>query len=326
MKSPYGLVAAPRLWYLRAKGLMAQCGWVELAVCRATFQVIDPTLLLPVGVCCLHVDDGLVFGDETNEIFRKAREEIDQHFTMKAWKSLSDGRVDYLGSQIRQLPDFTVEENMRGDCDKITMMPVDKGTPNDEILLPHQVKELRSLVMRVYWPARRLLPHIMYEVNRIAGELNSATYGHIRRINATVKRLRELHEGGEDQLLFRAVDLRSPFIVTPFDVSYANDPGSRSQATFLNIATDKSILSGRASAGLLEHSSRRISKVVRSTMAAESASLAAAVDHHLYCKLLWQHLLYRGAPVCGEWRKILVVGGCVVTDAKSVFDNLSKTG
>lgn len=108
--------------------------------------------------------------------------------------------------------------------------------------------------------------------------------------------------------------------------SYANAPGSRSQAAFLNIAADKSILSGRASGGLLEHSSRKISRVVRSTMAAESASLAAAVDHHLYCRLLWQHLLYGGAPVCGEWEKNLVVGGCVVTDAKRVFDHLSKTG
>lgn len=30
--------------------------------------------------------------------------------------------------------------------------------------------------------------------------------------------------------------------------------------------------------------------------------------------------------MCGDRRKNLVAGGCVVTDAKSVFDNLSKTG
>lgn len=111
-------------------------------------------------------------------------------------------------------------------------------------------------MMKVYWPARRLLPQIMHDVNRIAGELISATYGHIRRINTMVKRLWELREESEDQLMFRAVDLRSPFIVTSFDASYANERGSRSQGAFLNIATDKSILSGGAAAGLLEHGSR----------------------------------------------------------------------
>ena len=86
------------------------------------------------------------------------------------------------------------------------------------------------------------------------------------------------------------------------------------------------MLHGYTPGGLIEHNSVLISRIVRSTMAAESASLAAAVDHHMYARPLWQHILYGAAPVRPDWRNQLVVDGCVVTDARSVFDHLSKTG
>lgn len=111
-------------------------------------------------MCCLHVDDGLVFGGETSDVFVRAKKDIDWHFTIKERKRLGYGRVDYFGAQLRQLPGFTIEEHMRIYCAKISEMPVDKKAPEDKVLPTHLAKELRSLVMKVYWPAWRLLPQI----------------------------------------------------------------------------------------------------------------------------------------------------------------------
>eukprot|EP00972_Heterocapsa_arctica_P019750 2912028-Heterocapsa_arctica.AAC.1 len=67
---------------------MKAAGWIELKVSRGAFQVIDPATNLPVGCCCLHVDDGLIFGDMTNPIYLEALEQINQKFDIKEWQDL----------------------------------------------------------------------------------------------------------------------------------------------------------------------------------------------------------------------------------------------
>ena len=77
---------------------------------------------------------------------------------------------------------------------------------------------------------------------------------------------------------------------------------------------------------VVEFHSGTISRVTGSTLAAESASMALAVDRHLFVRLLLEAVLY-GEPRYGEaWRTHLKVGGSVVTDAKSLYDHMNKTG
>ena len=63
-------------------------------------------------------------------------------------------------------------------------------------------------------------------------------------------------------------------------------------------------------------------------MAAESASLSQAVDRQLYLRLMLESLLH-GAPgvtSTADWRMNLKIPGIIVTDAKSLYDHLNKTG
>ena len=61
-------------------------------------------------------------------------------------------------------------------------------------------------------------------------------------------------------------------------------------------------------------------------MAAESASLSLALDRQLYLRLLIEAVLY-GEPELGpNWRHELKVPGILVTDARSLYDHINKTG
>eukprot|EP00972_Heterocapsa_arctica_P094309 13906400-Heterocapsa_arctica.AAC.1 len=73
---------------------------------------------------------------------------------------------------------------------------------------------------------------------------------------------------GEDQLHFRFLNIGETMIVTPFDASYAQEPGGESQSGFISLATDDRMLKGYSHAALVEQSSSRIRRVARSTMAA----------------------------------------------------------
>ena len=61
-------------------------------------------------------------------------------------------------------------------------------------------------------------------------------------------------------------------------------------------------------------------------MAAESASLSTALDRHLYVRVLLESILYGEPDYGADWRHKLRVPGILVTDARSLYDHLGKTG
>ena len=61
-------------------------------------------------------------------------------------------------------------------------------------------------------------------------------------------------------------------------------------------------------------------------MAAESASLSTALDRHLYLRLLFETILYGQPDLTRNWPLYLKIPGALVTDAKSLYDHLTKIG
>ena len=115
-------------------------------------------------------------------------------------------------------------------------------------------------------------------------------------------------------------------VVTMSDASFAAEPGCRSQAGFVTIVTSGSIEAASVPATLVEFQSSTIHRVVRSTLAAEAASLSTALDRQLYVRLVLEALLHGEPETTPCWRNQLRVPGLMVVDAKSLFDHLSTTG
>ena len=128
------------------------------------------------------------------------------------------------------------------------------------------------------------------------------------------------------QNCFKPVPLSQIVVLTLMDASFANETGSKSQMGFISLIADASVSTKPAVVNTVEFQSTTITRIVRSTMAAESASLAQAVDRQLYLRLLIECILYGEPDLSGDWRMQLKVPGLVVTDAKSMYDHLSKSG
>ena len=110
------------------------------------------------------------------------------------------------------------------------------------------------------------------------------------------------------------------------DASFANEPGKKSQGWLISVMTTIAIRQGEAGCNMTKFQTSTIPRVVRSTMAAESAILSIALDRHLYLRLLMECLIY-GEPDLGEhWRHKLRIPGSLITNRKSLYDHLTKTG
>ena len=89
------------------------------------------------------------------------------------------------------------------------------------------------------------------------------------------------------------------------------------------VLLDATVVSQPVICNLGEYESSTVRRVVRSKTVAESAALSKSLDRQLYFRLLVETLLY-GQPELRDtdWRVNLRVPGILVTDAKSVCDNL----
>ena len=326
LKGAYGLTEAPRLWYLRARELLHDIGFEEIKCARAVFTLREASNRV-VAFLTLHVDDGMLYGDRTSQCYLDARAEIDKVFSIKAWKKLSkDKRESYLGMQWRQDDEglhVDMDEYIRG----LEAVPVNRTEDEDRKLGAMECHEYRSALAKLRWPVAHVLPELAYGVSRLAQHnVENITIGEMRKLNGLIQEAKKIQREGGAQLHLRKVELSKLLVLTPFDASYAKEPGSKSQSGFMNLLTSSEVHEQKSVANLVEFHSGTIPRVVGSTMAAESAALSTAIDRHLYVRLLIEALLM-GEPEYGtDWRKKLKIPGTLVTDAKSLFDHLHKTG
>ena len=180
---------------------------------------------------------------------------------------------------------------------------------------------------KVRWPVSHVVPELAYGVISLAQTSpQNLTWDHVRRLNLVVKALKRVSDEGKAKIVLPRLDLTKIAVVTAFDASFAKEPGMKSQAGFLSFLTTTDVAHGEVPCALVEFHSATISRVVKRTLASESASLSTALDRQLSLLLLVQSLL-QGEPVYDpEWRHKMVVPGILITDAMSLSGNLNTTG
>jgi len=323
LKGAYGLTEAPRLWYLRARALLKECGFEELRCARAVFTLRSAGRL--VAILTLHVDDGMLFGVIGDPVFKRARTMIDQKFNIKQWQKLGPELVDYLGVQWC-LQNNVMTVHMDSYISKLAEVPVgNKGA--EEKLSDEETTQYRRLIAQVRWPVSHVVPQMAYEVSKAAQKAQGEwTVADIVQLNTMVRKLQELAAGGAARLKLRKLAPGPWQVLTSFDASFAREPGMKSQLGFMTFLTTGPVEQEETVCNIAEFQSSTIHRVVKSTLAAEAASMSTALDRQLYLRLLLEAIL-DGEPACGpDWRHRLKIPGILITDARSLYDHLNKTG
>ena len=116
-------------------------------------------------------------------------------------------------------------------------------------------------------------------------------------------------------------------VVMMTDASFARQPREGSQQGLLLAVGDRRLVfDGEAPASPVAWSSTRIKRVVRSTLAAEAAALAAGYDLAVFVRSLLAEMLMTGPPEPSWERRIQHVAQLSWTDCKSLHDMLAREG
>ena len=111
----------------------------------------------------LHVDDGLLAGDEGNQRYQRAVRDINSKFKIKEWHDLKKGTANYLGMRWTQ-DDRGVTLDMDEYIGNLTVMELKKPVQEEVKLDDGAVHIFRSVLAKVRWPVSHVVPELAYAV------------------------------------------------------------------------------------------------------------------------------------------------------------------
>ena len=301
-KTVYGLSDASRKWYLRVKDALLEAG---VSVCKYDEAIfIWRCNGVLSGILCSHVDDFFYGG--TEEFKSAVIDKIKEKF------SISQENVDafvYLGLQIKQ-DENEIRVNQQHYIDSLDYIYIDTNKSNSTVLNDEEKRKLRCAAGQLNWVTSQTRPDLAYDSCLACVSLKDATMKDVRSVNKSLKKLKLENV----KLHFRNIgNIPEAEIVTHCDASYRNLKGENSQGAFVMFLVGKN-----GSSSILTWQSKKVKRVVKSTLAAEALSLDDAADASIYIRAILCEI-YNMADL--EMFPITIY-----TDNKNLFESANSTG
>ena len=300
-KTIYGLNDASRKWYLRIKGSLEKYGAKMSIYDEALFFYYQEKVLS--GLVCLHVDDFFHCGTSkfNQYVISKVKEEFE--ISKEAERSFS-----YVGLEVDQKDDG-LHLSQKTYIEKLEVIDLSANVNKQDSLTEEQKKKLRSLIGQLAWTSSQTRPDVAFDVCQLSVNFKNATVKDLMKANKCVKKLKS-----ENVILkFPDLgDLKKAKLVAYADASFNNLGNGASQGA--NICF---IVGENGKHAVISWQSKKIQRVVKSTLGAETMALMTGVENCILFSAVVNELYQMSInlPVYG------------VTDSKSLFDAVysSKT-
>ncbi|CAG2196695.1 unnamed protein product [Mytilus edulis] len=295
-KCVYGLADASLKWYEKVKKTLNECGGTESKIDPAVFYWHNSNGL--AGVLAVHVDDFLWAGTNLfeTEIISKIREKF------SVGKEASES-FKYLGLGLSHADDKIIL-SQTDYVEVLKTVSIDRKRPNDSQLSSVEQTVLRSKVGQLLWLAKQTRPDIAFDIAMIASKLKTSTIEDFKRVNKLLRKVRNDPVSLHFKELGEHVEL---LLYT--DASFGNLPDGGSQGGFVIM-----LLGENGKINPITWQSKKIRRVVRSTLASEALALADGIDCATSLATLYNELVFNKCTTEGG-----ITVRCVI-DNKDLYE------
>ena len=165
---------------------------------------------------------------------------------------------------------------------------------------------LRSSIGQLNWLSTQTRPDISFDVCELSNSFKTATTNTLMKTNKVIRKVKQ----NKTSLLFPKMNLNSLKLVCYTDASHGNLPDGGSQGgMYIEVVSDDKKAS-------IFWQSKRIQRVVKSSMAAETLALVEGLESALLIKSLLNEILHQN-------KKTIPIEA--ITDSKSVFQSAYST-
>ena len=290
-KCVYGLEEASRSWYLTVKETLLGFGMVVSDFDNCLF-LYKPNNTLAGYLTC-HVDD--FFWAGTAEFERAVILPLKGRFSIG---SEERDNFKYLGVQI-----FSKEKRIcLGLSEFIRSL---EETDVSEVIDEKAVSQYRTSLGKLQWIASQIRPDISFLVSQLANAVMSLTNQDFALLNKLVRKLK--YEQNYE-LPYHSLDLTTAEIIVYTDASLANCEDGGTQGGVLVCLKDQR----NSNVAALVWHSRRLKRVVHSTLAAEALAMVDGLDNAIALKHMIFEVTGYNLPISA------------FTDSKSLLDSVNS--
>ena len=274
-KCVYGLTDASRSWYLTLREKLIELGATVSKYDQAIFTWYNKDKLQ--GVIATHVDDFCFAGSDTFEA-----QVINNLRTLFKVRSEAIGDFRYVGLEIK-----TNGKSIRLGQDEyvkeLKHIPMQNGRSLDDKMSPNEITEARQLIGKLNWLATQTRPDLSYDVSSLSSVLRQENVACMKHINRTIKKAKKEKSQIHIPNLGNPKDFQ---IVAYSDASFANlmDGGSQGGYIIFLVGENSKYIP-------VAWQSKRIKRVVKSTLAAETLALVDLAEACLFFRKLLLELL-----------------------------------
>ena len=318
----YGRIDGPYLWYHAFKRTLEELGFMSCPLDGCVFTLVtkgENGKPLVRGVLGIHVDDGIGGGDDYfMGVIGRLREKY-------SFGAFNIGEFDFCGIRYRQLDDGSVEMCQKGYVDKIDPIQIQRHRRKEPQAPVDETERqcLRQLCGSLQYAAVQTRPDICAKVGLLQSAIPRACIEDLLEAN------RVLLEAKAHPVTIQVVPIpESQVAFCAFsDASFETKKGVSSRQGTVIFTTDGNMAENQLSVICpIAWSSRKIPRVVRSTLSAEATALSSTLDRVSWLRILWSWLVDPSV----DWTnpsEILQHSplATIATDCKSVFDLSTKT-
>lgn len=318
----YGRVDAPLLFYKELTKQLKSLGFTThpLEPCIHYLESWKDGKRILHGVLGTHVDDGVCGGDTW------FHDRIEKLKKVLPFGSFKQRRFVFTGIQLEQYPDFSISASQKDFVSNIPAIDIGKHRRADPESAANdsEISKLRGLIGSLQYAVTHTRPDVASRLGEVQTQLSKPT---IQTLLTANRVLREAQHHCDVKIWFRHIDKESVTHVAFGDASFASPKQLASfQGSIICATTPELQENKKAPISPLCWSSKKIARVVRSTLSAEAYSMSRSVDKLGWLRLLWGVL--HVTDFC--WRDpqkafLQLPSATVVTDCKSLFDLVTRT-
>ncbi|CAE7606331.1 RE2 [Symbiodinium sp. CCMP2592] len=312
-KAAYGLAEAPRAWFLRLTRELCAVGLVVSQLDPCVFLLRCESTNDLLGVCGTHVDDLLGGGTTAMD---KCLQRLKRTLPFGDFRRTT---IKYTGAEIRQLPDMSIEVSQEAYIDKmeeVCTKPFGKASNR----LPEPTL-MRACCGQLAWVANHSRPEQSFLASYLQGTQDKAEVSHLELYNKAVRELKTR----KVTLKFPCIPISRWRLLAITDAGWGVRANGESQGGLILCLCDQDVLERKPGATwVIEWSSKKLRRVVRSSTAAETLAAQNGLDAIEFAQSFLQEVLYGMSPkVFQQWTPENPSG--LVIDSKSLYDALTRS-
>ena len=313
----YGRVDAPLLFYKELCLQLEGLGFTRHPLEPCVFMLYTGSKLH--GILGMHVDDGVYGGDK---VFLDRIAQLQQKLPFGSQKSQN---FTFTGIHLEQFPDFSIKASQSEYVQAISQ--IDIGRPRrmqpDAPVSEQERSKLRGLIGSLQYAISHTRPDMASKLGEIQTQVTQATVQTLLHAN---KVLREAQEQSSVCIFYLPIPRDDLTFASFGDASFANSRTLNSHQGSIICATSTR-LNENIDAPLVPMLwiSKKIPRVVRSTLSAEAYSMSKSIDALGWIRSLWGVVHVPEFPWSNpEASYARLNKAVIITDCRSLYDLVTR--